>query len=271
MSRSSGLIARLLSRDADAFATEAPSAQAAVDAVPVAWASRFPAPLDGVRAGDAPLFEDPRMDWAFERLGGVRDRTVLELGPLEGAHSYMAQQAGARRVTAVEANPRAFLKCLVVKELFGLDRCSFLCGDALAYLDGCEEQFDVCVACGILYHMTEPVRLLDLISRRASRLVMWTHFYAAEALAVEGLAKRLGPAETIDHHGFRHQAHRHHYRLDARLAGFWGGTQPYSMWLPREELFAALAHLGWREIEVAFEERDHPNGPALALVATRPR
>ena len=269
--RSSGLLARLRPREADAFATGPPSAQSAIDAVPVAWASRFPAPLDGLHAGEAPLFEDPRMVWAFDRLGGLQDRTVVELGPLEGAHSYMAQQAGAAHVTAVEANPRAFLKCLVVKELLGLDRCSFLCGDALEFLAREQEGFDVCVACGILYHMTEPVRLLELISRRASRLVMWTHFYDQEALAVEGLAERMGPAEEFEHDGFRYRAHRHQYRHDARLAGFWGGTQAYSLWLPRADLLAALEHLGWREVEVAFEERQHPHGPALALVATRPQ
>lgn len=270
MARSSGLLARVLPREAEAFATGAPSAQSAVDAVPVAWASRLPPPLQDVRAGEAPLFEDPRMAWAFERLGGLEGRTVVELGPLEGGHSYMAQTAGASHVTAVEANPRAFLKCLVVKELLGLDRCSFLCGDALEYLELGEEQFDVCVACGILYHMTEPIRLLELISRRASRLVMWTHFYDREARDIEGMDKRLGPAETMEHGGFRYRAHRHHYRLDARLAGFWGGTQPYSLWLPREDLLAALAHFGWRDVEIAFEEKHHPHGPALALVATRP-
>jgi hypothetical protein len=222
-----------------------------------------------VRAGDAPLFEDPRITWGFDRLGGVEGKTVLELGPLEGAHSYMAQAAGASHVTAVEANAKAFLKCLVVKELLDLDRCSFLCGDALEYLSAGEDQFDLCIACGILYHMVEPVRLIELTSRRATRLIMWTHFYDDAALANRRLAKRLGPAQPTHHAGFSHRVHRHRYGLDTRLGGFCGGTQPYSHWLPREELFRALAHFGWKNVEVAFEEKSHPNGPALALVATR--
>jgi len=258
--------------NAVSYVKAAPSPQTAVDAVPDAWASRFPEPLEDIRAGEARLFEDPRITWGFDRLGGVEGRTVLELGPLEGAHSYMAQAAGASRVTAVEANTKAFLKCLVVKELLGLDRCSFLCGDALEYLSASDEQFDICVACGILYHMVQPVRLIDLISRRATRVIMWTHFYDDETLANKRLvvAKRFGPAQPMEHEGFHHHVHRQHYGFDTRLAGFCGGSQPYSNWLAREELLRALDNFGWRDVEIAFEEKDHPNGPALALVATRP-
>jgi Protein of unknown function (DUF1698) len=251
------------------FVTTAPSAQTALDAVPDAWASSFPPPLDGLQAGRAPLFEDPRVSWAFEALGGVQGVAVLDLGPLEGAHSYMAQRAGADRVVAIEANRLAFLKCLVTKELLDLASCSFRCGEVNEYLSSTSETFDVCIACGILYHMIEPVRLIDLISRAASRLVMWTHVFADAALANRNLAGKLGAAQEIDYEGFRHRVHRHTYGLDSRLGGFFGGTQTYSNWLPRDDLMRALAHFGWSKVEVAFDEPSHPNGPALALVATR--
>lgn len=270
VSRGSRLLGRIAPLNAGGFAKAAPSPQTAIDAVADAWASRLPPPFEHLRAGEAPLFEDPRIAWGFDRLGGVEDSTVLELGPLEGAHSYMAQAAGARHVTAVEANAKAFLKCLVVKELLGLDRCSFLCGDAVEYLSASDQHFDLCIACGILYHMVEPVRLIDLISRRARRVVVWTHFYDDQVLANKRLAKRLGPAQAMDYEGFRHQVHRHRYSFDTRLAGFCGGTRPYSHWLQREDLLGAFAHFGWRDVEIAFEEKSHPNGPALALVATKP-
>ena len=251
------------------FVTTAPSAQTALDAVPDAWASSFPPPLDGLQAGRAPLFDDPRVSWAFEALGGVQGMAVLDLGPLEGAHSYMAQRAGADRVVAIEANRLAFLKCLVTKELLDLSSCSFRCGEVNEYLSSTSETFDVCIACGILYHMVEPVRLIDLISRAASRLVMWTHVFADDALANRNLAGKLGAAQEVDYEGFRHRVHRHTYGLDSRLGGFFGGTQTYSNWLPRDDLMRALAHFGWSKVEVAFDEPSHPNGPALALVATR--
>jgi hypothetical protein len=262
-------LSALRARPRERFVNSMPSAQTAVDAIDVDWASRFPPPLDDVRAGQSQLFDDPRMKWGFERLGGLDGRTVLELGPLEGAHSYMAHQAGAARIVAVESNKQAFLKCLVVKEVFDLQRCSFLCGDVGEYMSGTSEVFDVCFACGILYHMAEPVKLLDLISQRAGRLLMWTHYYDGAAVAGTPVAKRLGPAEQVDYNGFRHEVHRHRYGITTRMSGFWGGNRPYSNWLPREHLLGALERFGWRDVEIAFEEPDHPHGPALALVAVR--
>ena len=247
----------------------APSAQTAIEAVPDAWASRFPEGSGVLRAGEANLFDDARIHWAFEQLGGVKGMSVLDLGPLEGAYSYMAERAGARRVVGVEANQMAFLKCLVTKELLAMERCSFLCGEANAYLASSEEKFDLCIACGVLYHMADPLRLIDLISQSASKLVMWTHVYDDAALSNAALAQKLGPEQVCNYQGLEYRAHRHSYGVDRRMRGFWGGTAPYSTWLRRSDLFVALEHFGWGDIQVAFDEPHHPNGPALALVADR--
>lgn len=257
-----------LTRRSD-FVTSAPSAQNAIDAVPDSWASKFPGQLGELHAGKSLLFEDSRIRWGFERLGGVEGKAVLDLGPLEGAHSYMAQESGASRILGVEANRMAFLKCLVTKELLELSRCAFVCGEINEYLEASAEPFDVCIASGILYHMTDPVRLIDLISQRASRMIMWTHVYSDEALENKQLAQRLSGPHDQTYEGFTYRVHRHSYGLDSHLRGFFGGTSSHSNWMPREELMRALEHFGWRNVEVAFDEPLHPNGPSLALVAER--
>jgi hypothetical protein len=250
------------------FAAGPPSLQAAVDAAPCAWASELPLP--GVKAGHVNLFTDPRVEWAIDALGGVGGATCVELGPLEGGHSYMLEQAGADRVTAIEANMDAYLKCLIVKEILGLERCSFLCGDAVEYLRVTEEPFDVGWCAGFLYHMTEPVQLIDLLSQRASRLYMWTQYYDADKLPPE---VRNGPfangqvTEAV-HKGYRHHLHRHEYGYSTRLRGFWGGTRTHSNWLTLDDILGALEHFGWRDIQTQVDER-HQNGPAVNLVATR--
>jgi hypothetical protein len=251
------------------FVSGVPSSQTAVDAVPETWASKLPPPLQEVRAGDASLFADPRIQWAFECLGGVKGGSVLDLGPLEGGSSFMAQRAGASRVVGVEANTMAYFKCLVAKELLRLDRCSFLCGEALAYLGAAEESFDLCIASGLLYHMVEPMQLLELISARARRLYIWTHVWAEEVRDNAPVAARLGPAEERAHGNFHYHVHRYSYERDKRFRAFWGGTAPYSNWLPREDLMRALEHFGWRNMQLAFDETHHVNGPSLALVAER--
>ncbi|MGH2904598.1 MAG: class I SAM-dependent methyltransferase [Solirubrobacteraceae bacterium] len=261
---------RELSRgDRDRFVAAAPSPQTAIEAVSTAWASRLPLP--GVSSGEAELFADPRVDWAIKALGGVNAAKCVELGPLEGGHSYMLEKAGAGSVTAVEANREAYLKCLIVKELLGMRRCLFLCGDVVEYLKATEEKFDVCWCMGILYHMVDPVQLIDLTSQRASQLYMWTHYYDAAKLAVsehEGRAFANGTPSEATHKGYRHQLHRQDYGGTSGLRGFWGGTRPFSNWLTLEGLMGALEHFGWSEVRTQLDE-DHPHGPSVSLVAVR--
>src|SRR5579871_4454306 len=78
----------------DASIADAPSPQATIDLVK-GWISAFPDDSGITTGGHARLFDDPRARWGIERLGGVAGAAVLELGPLEGAHTYMLDRAGA--------------------------------------------------------------------------------------------------------------------------------------------------------------------------------
>ena len=126
------------------FAQHAPSAQRTVDLFAEGWASHLPIP--GVHSGQHALFEDPTVRWLLRECEGVLGKRVLELGPLEGAHSRMLQDAGAREVVGVESNARAYLKCLVAKELLSSDRCKFLFGDFREFLRTSGERFDASTA-----------------------------------------------------------------------------------------------------------------------------
>src|SRR5579862_3723444 len=112
----------------DAYVREVPSGANALRIFEGEWTSRLPEPYADA-SGSAALFEDPRIRWGIEQLGGVAGFDVLELGPLEAAHTSMVEAAGAASITAVEGNTRAFLRCLIVKELLGLTRSRFLLGD----------------------------------------------------------------------------------------------------------------------------------------------
>ena len=252
------------------FVTTAPSPQHALDIFKGEWLSKLPAPLDGCEAGALPLFGDPRLQWAVDRLGGVRDRRVLELGPLEGGHSWMLEQLGASSIVAVEASTRAYLKCLTIKELTGLTRTRFLCGDSVSYLRGTGERFDLIVASGILYHMTDPVALLAQMAAHTDRVYLWTCYYD-EALIRRRpkFAARFAAGRRAEHDGFAYTMHRYDYRATRFGLGFSGGVASHSHWLTRDTLRAALRHFGLDRIEIGVDEPDHANGPALSLVATR--
>jgi 2-polyprenyl-3-methyl-5-hydroxy-6-metoxy-1,4-benzoquinol methylase len=254
----------------DQYVTVPPSARTAIDIFHGEWSSILPEPLADVPAGTVDLFSDPRVRWFIEVMGGVSGNRVLELGPLEGGHSYMLAQAGAE-VVAIEANVRAFLKCLIVKELLGLPRVRFQCGDFLPYLRATSDVFEICIASGVLYHMQNPAELVALLARHCNRFVcLWTHYYDGAIVAsTPRFAEKFVAAEPCEFEGFRHTLHRQEYQAALQWAGFCGAGSPTSHWMTRDDLFRCLDHFGWDVVDVGFDQPDHQNGPALALVARR--
>ena len=123
-------VSRLLRRSTDVenYVQVFPSDQNALD-IFSEWSSRLPGAWKEPKAGTVPLFEHARMVWAAEQLGGFSGQRVIELGPLEAGHTYMMESLEAESILAVEANKRAFLKCLIVKEILRLNRSRFVLGD----------------------------------------------------------------------------------------------------------------------------------------------
>lgn len=257
----------------DRYVHSLPSPQNALDIFKGEWSSRLPEPFASLRAGEARLFEDARITWFAEAIGGVDGRAALELGPLEGGHAYMLEQMGASAIVAVEANTRAFLRCLVVKELLELRRVTFLCGDFLEYLRHHAADFEICIASGVLYHMRNPVELIALLGRSPIRhVLLWTHYYDRDIiLRSPVLAAQFSRATQAEHEGFRHWLHRQEYGPTLYQGRFCGGPAPTSSWMTRDEILACLSFFGFEELRVGFDHPDHPHGPAFAVAATRAR
>jgi hypothetical protein len=162
----------------DVYVKHAPSDQNLIDIFQGEWSSTMPS-ISGLTSipGPVPLFEDDRITWANDALGGFTGKKILELGPLEGGHSYMLQKAGATSITSIDSNQRAFMKCLCVKEIFSLDRVHFILGDFVPFMETTSEKFDVIIASGVLYHMTDPISVLTKMARISDKLFFWTHYY----------------------------------------------------------------------------------------------
>lgn len=255
------------------YATQAPSLQQTLDLFKGRWASKLPASAGESSAGAAALFEDPRVDWAVRGLSSlgidIRSSTVLELGPLEGGHTYSLSRAGAKAVTAVEAHPEAYLKCLVAKELLGMERVNFLYGDGVAFLRSIGHAYDIGFASGFLYHMANPAELLELLCRRTRALFLWTVYWDAGFSARNpGVLAGSAGAFAASHAGFAHTLHRHDYGGGLDYGKFWGGPESYSSWMEKDDILRAVSHFGFSRQVVELE--DNPNGCALRLVATRP-
>ncbi|HEX8843692.1 MAG TPA: class I SAM-dependent methyltransferase [Pyrinomonadaceae bacterium] len=253
----------------ESYVQSAPHPQNALDIFKGEWASQLPDPT--LKAGTANLFDDERIVWAESQLGGFVNKVILDLGPLEGGHPYMFERRGAREVVAIESNTRAFLKCLLTKEILRLERVRYLCGDFVEYLRETERHFDLCNASGVLYHMRDPVELIALIARAADQINMWTHYYDEQIVSerTDLLEKFSTLAEPSEYGGFAHTLFRQQYGSSLATENFCGGTAPYSRWMPRDDIIRALEHFGFKEIHVAFEIARHVNGPCFALAASK--
>jgi hypothetical protein len=243
---------------------ECPSPQTALDIFKGNWISQLPGDFSKFVAGTIPLFDDPRIQAGTKHLGSVEGLNVLDLGPLEGGQPYLLQQMGAKSVVSVEANTILYLKCLVAKEVLGMDRVKFLCGDAVEYLKTATTQFDMCVASGILYHMADPVELLWLLSQRTEKLLIWTHYFdevdtSRNKIRNFRLSKR-------DFRGVSYRYHQQKYGVGFFANTYCGGTARYSSWMTKDGILTALREFGYSDIDV-ISESDTVSGPCLLLTA----
>ncbi len=245
---------------------QAPTDQIALDLFKGEWSSAMPSTRPDLKAGPTPLFEDPRVKWAGELLGGFDDLRVLELGPLEAGHSYIMEKGGAESILSVESHTSAYLRCLVVKEIFELERTRFLLGDFVEYLKTREEKFDFCLASGVLYHMKNPAELIELISKAADKVFLWTHYYDAGVIKNNrSIAGHFSGTNSLEHAGFKYTGHKQNYYSSVTNANFCGGTDQYSHWISREDILGCLRYFGYEKLQIGFEEIDHPIAPAFCI------
>lgn len=248
------------------FEVRAPAPQNAIDIFTGSWASDFAAACPNVKAGDAPFFTEDSRPVDAARVLGIDGRLdgmrVLELGPLEGAHTYQLEKLGAKSVVSIEANAEAYLKCLVTKEITGLSRAQFRYGDFTKYVESTDDRYDMVFASGVLYHMKDPIALIMAMGRITKSCFVWTHYFS------RGRFKRP----------------KHRLEYDPRFPGvklyvfrpakeamvnktYRGGNLPIAVWLTREDILATFRKAGFGNIEIVEDSPDTELGASFTFAA----
>lgn len=249
----------------DNYTNDFPSDQGMISIFKGEWSSKVP----GYESGVTPLFIDGRTKWLEKECNGFLRKSILELGPLEGGHTYMLWEGGATSIVSIESNKKAFLKCLITKELLGYS-AKFMYGDFTKYIDTTNDRYDFLLATGVLYHMIDPIRVLENICRISNRIGIWTHYFDKDILS-----NNLKLKEKFDMSGNRTDwrghiifSHRQKYNEALGWEGFCGGSAPFSVWLKKKDIISILETLGF-SVKIGQEELNHPNGPAILLYAER--
>ncbi len=250
------------------YVTTVPSNQNAIDAVP-GWSTALPAEYQ-TSAGALGTYHDARIFWAAECFGDLQGANVLELGPLEAGHTLQLERMGAH-VTAIEANRLAFLRCLVVKEIVGLQKARFKLGDFIKWLESADATYDIIIASGVLYHLRDPLHFLELAAKRSAALFLWTHFVHDEMMP-PGDRRRGMIAKhptVVDFHGCPVRLYTRSYLSAEDKDSFSGGMADQHSWMHRDDILAALRAVGYTDIRTAQEQPDHQNGPCFCVFARR--
>jgi hypothetical protein len=248
----------------DYYESRAPLPMNSLDLFHGTWSSYIPGFGYG-KLGNP--FASDVIKWLISTAGELQGRSVLELGPLEAGHTHALCNAGAD-VTAIESNAGAYLKCLLIKELFNLP-AHFRFGDFMPFLAQTTERYDWLLASGVLYHTLEPVTLLDGIARVTDNLMLWTVYYdAAVVESSEELRARFEPEPVMTKFRGRDVAMYRYKYLDAlEWSGFSGGPADSAMWLTRETILGILADLGYK-VSLG-PEASGPGGSSMTLIARR--
>jgi SAM-dependent methyltransferase len=104
--------------------------------------------------------------------GDLRGRRVLDLGCNAGFWSLQAAQAGADFVLGVDGRQMHVEQAKLVFEAKGIDPSRYRFEADNIFTHPFSERFDVVLCLGLMYHVSKPVEILELISGVGAELVV---------------------------------------------------------------------------------------------------
>jgi hypothetical protein len=133
------------------------------------------------------------------------------------------------------------------------------------------ERYCFIIASGVLYHMQNPIHLLELMAAHADAFYLWTHYASYEAMPAKDPRRSvfLGAAEVQEWRGIPIRLYKRSYHGAWLSKSFCGGMHDLHCWMEKDDISAVIRALGFSDIKIAHDEPDHPNGPSFSVFARR--
>ena len=209
------------------------------------WVTRFR--IAGEEFGGEHLLgEDARLDQFWDAL--PQAKRILELGSLEGGHSFAFAERGAT-VVAVEGRADNVARAQAVQKLLGIRGVRFVAADLEQSPLSSFGSFDAIFCVGLLYHLPRPWTLVDTMRSAAPAVFMWTHYCAEDAV----------DAEVDGAPGCWYQEYGHADPLS--------GLSERSFWPTLPALVERLETQGFPNVRIIEDDPGHLHKGAVTLVA----
>ena len=141
-----------------------------------------------------------------------------------------------------------------------LKNTRFLLGNFLEHLRQPSVGFDFGLVFGVLYHMSDPLELLSLLSMTCDRIALWTQF------ATESQKGKWSRVE-LSNGNFSALGYVNDYGAGSEQDNFIGGVEKKSVWMTRETILNALNFFGYKNI-AEWKVSENQFGGELTLVAS---
>lgn len=208
------------------------------------WVTRFT--IDGRSyGGELDFRDDVRLRIFASEFPNVQ--TVLELGSLEGGHTFELARSGLH-VTAVEARADNLNRARYMQRLVGLQNVDFVKANLEVVRLADFGRFDVVFCSGLLYHLPRPWVLLDELATVADAAFLWTHYAAQVEDEVEGVPGL--------------------WFAEGPLSDPLSGVSPKSFWMTLPEIVERLRN-DFSNVRVVSRDTTHVHGPNAIIVAQR--
>ena len=163
-----------------------------------------------------------------------KDKTIIEFGPLEAGNSIILESLGIKKNIAIEGHIENYIKCCVIKNMFKLDRTSFIFDDAMN-IDKLElGNFDIAFVAGLLYHLKHPELFIEKISNICNTIILSTHFSSEEQI----------------NHTIKLNNHSIQGFIYNESPGPNSGLDSYSFWPTKDGLIKILKLNGFEKIKI---------------------